>query len=106
MNLSNEATAFASNGNVGVEPNFVPPTSAELLALLAVPGMPNLSPAPAPLLLPAGNMNAVKPMNPLTKPPPPLPSKVIDERAPSVAVYPLPDKKYGNIPLILARALG
>ncbi|RNF24445.1 putative RNA helicase [Trypanosoma conorhini] len=63
------------------------PTAAELLALMGI-----LSPAPA--------------VNPLTIPPPPLPAEVVANRPPSILAYPLPSREFGNIPLILAKALG
>ncbi|KEG12331.1 putative RNA helicase [Trypanosoma grayi] len=74
----------------GVTASIPPPSTppaAELLALMGI-----LPPAPA--------------VNPLTKPPPPLPAEAIANRPPSVLVYPVPPREYGNIPLILAKALG
>ncbi|CCW60789.1 unnamed protein product [Phytomonas sp. EM1] len=84
-----------------------PPTAAELMELLTGAGIGGavldddlspgngVMPSPPPVLV-----------NPLSKPPPPLPAKVVDERKPSVLVYPLPDRRYGNVPLMLAKALG
>lgn len=46
------------------------------------------------------------PVNPLTIAPPPLPAEALANRPPSVLVYPLPPREYGNIPLILAKAMG
>ncbi|RNF24056.1 putative RNA helicase [Trypanosoma cruzi] len=63
------------------------PTAAELLALMGViPSTPAI--------------------NPLTIPPPPLPAEVVASRHPSILAYPLPPREFGNIPLILAKALG
>ncbi|CAD2217537.1 hypothetical protein ADEAN_000501500 [Angomonas deanei] len=45
------------------------------------------------------------PPNPMSEPPPPLPIKAIEDRKPSVLVYPIPQSR-DNVPLQLAIALG
>lgn len=92
---------------------FQAPTADELMALLGAPmsrasGAGNAMGGAEPF---AGSMHPSSlspppPGNPLLRPPPPIPAKAIEERSPSVLVYPLPDPKYGNISLVLARALG
>ncbi|RNF06825.1 putative RNA helicase [Trypanosoma rangeli] len=95
-NLTNAASASAVGVPVGAAQQEVPvaagaapnaPTAAELLALMGI-----LTPPPA--------------VNPLTIPPPPLPAEVVANRSPSILAYPLPSREFGNIHLILAKALG
>lgn len=67
-----------------------------------------------PMMMVGGNSSSGAPLfpppppeeHPLAKPPPPIPADVIANRAPSVLVFPLPPREGGNIPLILAKALG
>lgn len=97
-----------------------PPTTEELLDLLG-PALPTSAPADpfaagsglgstrgtAPL--PSATMAAMMmgmPTTPLHRPPPAIPAKAVEERPPSVLVYPVPDiRKYGNVRLLLAKSL-
>ncbi|KAK7195674.1 hypothetical protein NESM_000497200 [Novymonas esmeraldas] len=64
------------------------------------------SPSPAAAATMAAMLLGM-PATPLHRPPPALPAKAVEERPPSVLVYPVPDmRKYGNVRLLLARSLG
>ncbi|KPI90085.1 hypothetical protein ABL78_0838 [Leptomonas seymouri] len=60
------------------------------------------SPTPPPLFA------ATLPVNPLLRPPPAIPAKALEERPPSVLVYPIPNcrRHGGNVRLLLAKSLG
>ncbi|KAH9589354.1 hypothetical protein LSM04_007324 [Trypanosoma melophagium] len=86
--INDPSADVPSLGAVPQPSTAAPPTAAELLALLGV------IPPSAPTV------------DPLTIPPPPLPAEVLAKQPPSVLVYPLPPREFGNVPLILAKALG
>ncbi|CCW71554.1 unnamed protein product [Phytomonas sp. Hart1] len=102
---TNAPESAPGSHNAGGAVVDAPPTTAELMELLTGAGIGGavlddyLSPGNG--MMPSSVM-----VNPLKKPPPPLPVKVVNERKPSVLVYPLPDRRYGNVPLMLAKALG
>ncbi|KAG5480551.1 hypothetical protein LSCM1_06255 [Leishmania martiniquensis] len=120
INGADSAGAAPPQSSLGLGLQQAPPTAEELLALLG----------PAPPAAPAADSFAVGsslggilgsaatstaamaammlglPATPLHRPPPAIPAKAIEERPPSVLVYPVPDiRKYGNVRLLLAKSL-
>nr|CCC94531.1 unnamed protein product [Trypanosoma congolense IL3000] len=91
----------------------VTPVMGSGFGLPAVAGGPTVPPSSAAtssltrdLLEVMGVIPASPAVDPLTIPPPPLPAEAFTNQPPSVLVYPLPSRDFGNIPLILAKALG
>ncbi|AIN97404.1 hypothetical protein LPMP_190620 [Leishmania panamensis] len=106
--------------SLGISFQQAPPTAEELMALLgpALPAAAATDPFPAGSSLgsilgsaspPSATMAAMMmgiPTTPLHRPPPAIPAKAIEERPPSVLVYPVPDtRKHGNVRLLLAKSL-
>ncbi|KAH8611530.1 hypothetical protein ERJ75_000956700 [Trypanosoma vivax] len=86
-----QGPGFSVPASSGVGSNMSALMKSQIVKdLLEVMGVPTASP----------------PVNPLTIPPPPLPAEAFANCPPSVLVYPLPPREFGNIPLIIAKALG
>ncbi|KAL7708611.1 hypothetical protein N2W54_003291 [Lotmaria passim] len=110
--------AYDFSGGVANSSVFQAPTTEELMALLGStapsPPFPDMgagsvlgvlgTPPPGPSVLPF----SMPLMNPLSRPPPALPAKALEERPPSVLIYPIPNCRNhgGNVRLLLAKSLG
>lgn len=121
LTVPNPATSVVAMGINSLVTPPPPPTADDLLSVIqgVAPDatMLPMPPMPAPPVSRATTeelMALLAPpppaaetfLNPLQRPPPPLPARLLEESPPSVVVYPLPDMRYGNIPLCLAKALG
>ncbi|KAG5503051.1 hypothetical protein JIQ42_07014 [Leishmania sp. Namibia] len=120
INGGDSAGAAPPQSSLSLGFQQAPPTAEELLALLgpASPAAPAadsfaagsslgsiLGSAPTSSATMAAMMMGL-PTTPLHRPPPAIPAKAIEERPPSVLVYPVPDiRKYGNVRLLLAKSL-
>ncbi|GET87952.1 hypothetical protein, conserved [Leishmania tarentolae] len=120
INGGDSANVAPPQASLDIDFQQAPPTTEELLDLLG-PGLPTPAPADpfaagsshggilssAPL--PSATMAAMMmgmPTTPLHRPPPAIPAKAVEERPPSVLVYPVPEtRKYRNVRLLLAKSL-
>ncbi|KAG5507038.1 hypothetical protein JKF63_05784 [Porcisia hertigi] len=120
INGSDNSEAAHPEHAIGLGLQQAPPTAEELMALLgtAPPAAAATDPfastnnrgsVTSAATLPSATIAAIMmgmPATPLHRPPPAIPAKAIEERPPSVLVYPVPDiRKYGNVRLLLAKSL-
>ncbi|CAC9482804.1 hypothetical protein - conserved [Leishmania donovani] len=120
INGGDSADVAPPQASLDLDFQQAPPTAEELLDLLG-PALPTAAPddpfaagsslgsSRASATLPSAAMAAMMmgmPTTPLHRPPPAIPAKAVEERPPSVLVYPVPDiRKYGNVRLLLAKSL-